>query len=369
MWVAFGGWGWGHGPTRAGLPPRHANSRWLGCPNGGGQGSTRAPPPCCAPHRAVDGHVPLARPQAGPPAVRPPRPPPPPPPRPAPNIPQVVRLDTGAEAGASAASSAAGGGSGPDALTQVGWGAGALPLGRGRRTLPPALAFWFRGGRVVRVTKGLCLPPGAQHRPWHPAVGLGMKTRHSTAQHSREGSVVLLLAWGALRMAAKRQRAPMRHMVFAVVWHAACCSPPVGPALATRVIQHDSLSHTTACLVTSHHSLAGWLRGGGAYGLHTHTSLRADATTRTCLTAPPSTNNNQAEQPSTGCQLPQVYLLPGIDMINHSSDPARRNTHLSRISQREAAQLAIQGWELAGSGAEGCDAFFVMRAGERGWRW
>ncbi|KAG2454038.1 hypothetical protein HYH02_001079 [Chlamydomonas schloesseri] len=55
----------------------------------------------------------------------------------------------------------------------------------------------------------------------------------------------------------------------------------------------------------------------------------------------------------------QVFLLPGIDMINHSHNPARRNAHLQRLNVAEAAAAKLT--EAAGA-PEGVEAYFVMRA-------
>jgi hypothetical protein len=77
----------------------------------------------------------------------------------------------------------------------------------------------------------------------------------------------------------------------------------------------------------------------------------------------------------------QVFLLPGIDMINHSHNPARRNSRLERLNlaQAEAAQLldavvpAVSAAAVDAAGSQGggaaadapraAEAFFVMRAG------
>ncbi|GLC35359.1 hypothetical protein PLESTB_000573100 [Pleodorina starrii] len=80
------------------------------------------------------------------------------------------------------------------------------------------------------------------------------------------------------------------------------------------------------------------------------------------------------------CQLEgggtQVFLLPGIDMINHSHNPARRNAHLERLNLAQAAAaklLEAAAAEAAAGAAADADAaaaaagghveaFFVMRA-------
>ncbi|KAG2498760.1 hypothetical protein HYH03_003499 [Edaphochlamys debaryana] len=54
----------------------------------------------------------------------------------------------------------------------------------------------------------------------------------------------------------------------------------------------------------------------------------------------------------------QVFLLPGIDMINHSHNPARRNAHLQRLNVAQAAAAAL----VEGGAPEGVEAYFVMRA-------
>ncbi|EFJ46170.1 hypothetical protein VOLCADRAFT_118106 [Volvox carteri f. nagariensis] len=67
----------------------------------------------------------------------------------------------------------------------------------------------------------------------------------------------------------------------------------------------------------------------------------------------------------------QVFLLPGIDMINHSHNPDRRNAHLERLNVAQAAAAKLlerePGEEDAregakGVGVRGVEAFFVMRA-------
>ncbi|GIL89513.1 hypothetical protein Vretimale_1923 [Volvox reticuliferus] len=60
----------------------------------------------------------------------------------------------------------------------------------------------------------------------------------------------------------------------------------------------------------------------------------------------------------------QVFLLPGIDMINHSHNPARRNAHLERLNLAQAAAAKLlDGTALAEaqSPPTGVEAFFVMR--------
>ncbi|KAG2432473.1 hypothetical protein HXX76_008818 [Chlamydomonas incerta] len=54
----------------------------------------------------------------------------------------------------------------------------------------------------------------------------------------------------------------------------------------------------------------------------------------------------------------QVFLLPGIDMINHSHDAGRRNAHLQRLNVAQAAAAKL----TEGDAPEGVDAYFVMRA-------
>ncbi|GFR45203.1 hypothetical protein Agub_g6597 [Astrephomene gubernaculifera] len=63
----------------------------------------------------------------------------------------------------------------------------------------------------------------------------------------------------------------------------------------------------------------------------------------------------------------QVFLLPGIDMINHSHNPVRRNARLDRLNVAQAAAAELL---PGGEGAEGkekgkgaaVEAYFVMRA-------
>ncbi|KXZ55475.1 hypothetical protein GPECTOR_2g1024 [Gonium pectorale] len=61
----------------------------------------------------------------------------------------------------------------------------------------------------------------------------------------------------------------------------------------------------------------------------------------------------------------QVFLLPGIDMINHSHNPDRRNARLERINLAQAQPLLDEA-AAAGEGGEAAtrpaEAYFVMRA-------
>ncbi|GIL42226.1 hypothetical protein Vafri_273 [Volvox africanus] len=64
----------------------------------------------------------------------------------------------------------------------------------------------------------------------------------------------------------------------------------------------------------------------------------------------------------------QVFLLPGIDMINHSHNPARRNAHLERLNLAQAAAAKLLDGAASAEAPSlpaGVEAVFVMRAGER----
>ncbi len=70
----------------------------------------------------------------------------------------------------------------------------------------------------------------------------------------------------------------------------------------------------------------------------------------------------------------QVYLLPGIDMINHSHNPQRRNARLERVnvtaggtvvggSAGAAKDLGLEGGAATAGGEAKAPAYFIMRAG------
>ncbi|GLI70535.1 hypothetical protein VaNZ11_015450 [Volvox africanus] len=61
----------------------------------------------------------------------------------------------------------------------------------------------------------------------------------------------------------------------------------------------------------------------------------------------------------------QVFLLPGIDMINHSHNPARRNAHLERLNLAQAATAKLLDGAASAEAPSlpaGVEAVFVMRA-------
>jgi hypothetical protein len=65
----------------------------------------------------------------------------------------------------------------------------------------------------------------------------------------------------------------------------------------------------------------------------------------------------------------ELYLIPAIDMLNHSSDPAARNTSLALVrtaaggTQRGAQAHAAAAAAAAGAGGAPQPPFFFMRAG------